>query len=155
MQTKITLDWFEVAMASHVGWLRQVHSLKDNRKSGAKLNTAGWTEHCEGACGEYAVAKFLGITWNGSVDTFKADDLPGIQVRTRSKHDYELIVRKHDTEETNWILVTGVAPDFWVRGWMPGSKAKQSQWLRDYGGRPEAYFIPTKELLPMDTFGKN
>lgn len=151
----VLLDWYEVSMASHVGWLRQVHAIKDSRKQSAGMQTAGWTEHCEGACGEYAAAKCLGLIWTGTVDTFKDDDLPGIQVRTRSKHNYELIVRKHDTDDTNWVLVTGVSPRFWVRGWLPGSKAKQSKWLRDYGGGPEAYFIPTSELLPISELKKS
>jgi hypothetical protein len=145
----VKLEWYEVAMASHVGWLRQVQSVRNNLKNSAGFNGAGWTEHCEGACGEYAVAKVLGIPWTGTVDTFKSDDLPGIQVRTRSKHNYDLIVRKHDSDTAIWILVTGISPNYKVHGWILGADAKKQQWLREYAGRPEAFFVPTSELKPM------
>lgn len=153
-QNKIVLTWHEVALASHVGWMRNISSMRDKRTKGAGLTTAGWTEHCEGACGELALAKKLGLYWNGSIDTFSANDLPGLQVRTRSRPEYELIIRPQDSDDAIWVLLTGQSPEFWVRGWIRGREAKQKEWLRSYGNRPEAYFVPTDRLHPVEELGR-
>jgi hypothetical protein len=97
-----------------------------------------------------AVAKLLGIFWDGSVNTWKAHDLPGLQVRTRSRHDYELLVRPGDDHQATWVLVTGRCPEYRVRGWIVGIDAKQKQWLHGYGGRPPAYFVPHAALRPVE-----
>jgi hypothetical protein len=110
----------------------------------------GWSEHIEGACGEIAVAKLLGIFWDGSVNTWKANDLPGLGVRTRSRHDYDLIVRPSDDDHASWVLVTGRCPHYRVHGWITGAAAKRPEFLKNYGGRPAAYFVPASELRRMD-----
>lgn len=147
---KVTLTWYEVAMASHVGWMRQLKAMTAGKVDRHGYDGAGWSEHCEGACGEMALAKGLRIYWDGSVDTWAAHDLPGLQVRTRSKHDYELIVRPVDADDSPWVLVTGKAPSYWVRGWMLGSEAKRPEWMQSHGGRPAAYFVPHSALRPVD-----
>lgn len=140
-------------MASEVGRMRKLASLKNGNKHTHGFDGIGWSEDIEGACGELAVAKFLGIYWNGSVNTFKAPDLPnGIQVRTRSKHDYDLIVRTGDPDNERFILVTGRCPEFRIQGWLYGRDAKQDQFRQTFGGRPEAFFVPVDHLNPMDTF---
>lgn len=146
----ITLTWNEVAMASEIGRLRHLSSVRAGRTPGYGFAGVGWTEHCEGACGELAVAKALGRYWDGSINTFSADDLPGLQIRTRSKHEYELIVRPQDSDDATWVLVTGVAPHYRVRGWLGGKDAKRDEWLRDYGNRPKAYFVPHEALRPIE-----
>lgn len=98
-----------------------------------------------------AVAKLMGIYWPGSVNTFKAHDLPGLEVRTRSEHAYELIVREDDDPDTLFVLVTGKCPEYYVRGFIKGSDAfSRPQWLRDHGGREPAYFIPHASLSPTE-----
>jgi len=136
-------------MASEIGRLRQLAALKNHRVDQFGYNGLGWTEHIEGACGELAVAKTLNTYWNGSVDTFKENDLPGIQVRTRSSHTYDLIVRPEDDDLAYWVLVTGRCPKYVVRGYVTGEFAKQSRWLHEYGGRPAAYFVPQDQLQPI------
>lgn len=151
MQDRIELTWFEVAMASHVGWMRQLTSLRAGRQDRHGFDGLGWAEHIEGACGELAVAKLLGVFWNGSVDTFDAADLPrGLQVRTRSLDTYELLVRPNDHDGARFVLVTGKAPLFWVRGWILARDAKRDEWMQNHGGRPSAYFVPHVALRRID-----
>jgi hypothetical protein len=149
--TKVTLAWYEYAMASEQGRLRQMASIRAGRLDQHGFEGCGWDAHIEGACGEQAVAKCLNIYWSGGVDVFKADDLPGIQVRTRSLHSYDLIVRPCDPDDTIWVLVTGRCPSYDVRGWILGSAAKQDRWLRTHGNRPPAFFVPAAELAHIDT----
>lgn len=145
----ITLTQAEAAMASEIGRLRQLHALFRGWRSAHGCEGLGWDEHIEGACGELAVARALSIYWDGSLDTFKADDLPGLQIRTRSKDYYELLVRPGDDESAKWVLVTGTCPEYTIRGWIEGSKTKRPEWLKSYGGRAEAYFVPQSELRPI------
>lgn len=137
-------------MASHVGWMRQLAAVRAGRPDRHGYEGDGWSEHIEGACGEIAVAKALGLYWNGSVDTFKlGDDVPGLQVRTRSRDTYELIVRPNDPDDATWVLVTGRTPMFWIRGWIFGRDAKRQEWMQNHGGRPSAYFVPHVALRPL------
>lgn len=150
MSDVVTLNWHEVATASHVGWMRQIKALQSDKHNTHGYTGEGWSEHCEGACGEMAVAKYLERYWNGSVNTWKSDDLPGIQVRTRSQHDYQLIVRPRDDDQAAFVLVTGRSPSYRVRGYITGADAKRPEWLQTYGGRPAAYFVPTLNLNDIE-----
>ena len=150
MFIEVTLSWHEAAMASHVGWMRHLAAIKAGKPDLHGFDGDGWSEHCEGACGEIAVAKALDTFWDGSVNTWKSDDLPGIQVRTRSRHEFDLIVRPSDDDDARWVLVTGKCPHYRVHGWITGHEAKRSEWLQRYGGRPAAYFVPSSNLWSMD-----
>lgn len=144
----VTLQWFEVYQAGMVGVKRQLAALKDGRpdQHGADSDN-GWTLHVEGAAGEMAFAKALGAYWSGSVNTFKDADIgTDIQVRWRSKAYYDLIVRPSDSDDDIFALVLGAIPNLSVVGWIRGADAKQERWLRTYGGRPPAWFVPQDEL---------
>lgn len=146
----VTLTWHEVLMASEIGRTRQLEAIRRYRADRHGFAGAGWSEHIEGACGELAVAKSLGVYWDGAINTFSREDLPDLQVRTRSRHDYDLIVRPQDSDDHIWVLVTGKCPTYRVRGWIRGRDAKQPLWERTHGDRPPAYFVPALELYPMD-----
>lgn len=146
---KITLTNSEMVMAALIGCHRHIASLRLKQAHGA---TDTWTLNIEGACGELAAAKALNLFWDGSVNTFSAPDLqPNIQVRTRSKSDFGLIVRKKDNDDEIFVLVTGVSPTFVVHGWIYGKDAKQEKWIQTYGDRPAAYFVPQSALHPIGT----
>lgn len=138
-------------MASDVGRMRHLASLKAGRKDAYGYDGLGWSEHIEGACGEMALAKCLGIYWDGSVNSFKSEDLPGIQIKTRSREDYELIVRPADSRESAYVLVTGKCPSYEIKGWIRGDDAMKDEWLQSHGGRPPAYFVPHLALRPLGT----
>lgn len=94
-----------------------------------------------------ALAKCLGLYWSPTVNVFKDADIGrDIQVRTRSKHEWDLIVRPQDNDDDTFYLVTGVCPSFIVQGSILGRDAKRKEWLRDYGKRPPAYFVPKRML---------
>lgn len=145
----ITLTESEWTMAALIGCRRHIASKNLSQAYGA---TDTWTPNIEGACGELAAAKALNLFWDGGVNTFSAPDLkPNIQVRTRSKHSYELIVRQQDKDNEIFVLVTGVSPNYIVHGWIYGGDAKQEKWKQNYGNRPTAFFIPSTALHPLET----
>jgi hypothetical protein len=135
-------------MAAAVGLRRQLAAMRDGRQDRHGLDPEqGWRVHIEGACGELAVAKFLGRYWDGSVDTFRSiPDLGQAEIRTRSKHSYELLIRKDDDPTKVYIHVTGRAPHFRVRGWLRGWDAQREEWWQNHGGREYAWFVPCDVL---------
>lgn len=134
-------------MGATVGVTRQISSLRKGLKDSYGFKGDGWGAHIEGDCGELAAAKALNRYWGGSVDTFKrGGDVGPIQVRTRSKPHYELIVREDDPDDAIFVLLTGSCPTYEVVGTIKGSEAKQPEWLKTHGGRPPAYFVPHEAL---------
>ena len=111
-----------------------------------------WTTSIEGAAGEYVVAKVLdrypsGLVFGGSYVVADVGDR--IHVRTRTKDHYDLIVRDRDPDDEPFVLVTGHAPRYTVRGWIYGRDAKREDWRQTYGGGVPAYFVPQSALRPL------
>lgn len=147
IQTEIMLSPLELSIAAYVGMVRQITSLKNGRldQHGCEVDK-GWQVHIEGACGERALAKALGIYDCISVNSFSAPDVGGVQVRTRSKHEYELIVREGDAEDEMFVLLTGLNGRYKIRGGIVGRDARRPEWLKEHGAREAAYFVPQAAL---------
>jgi hypothetical protein len=147
----VTLSWSEVSTAADVGKFRQIRSLQKALKDKHGFNGEdGWTIHVEGAAGEMAFAKVMNVYWSMACDVFKAPDIGGnVQIRTRSKDNYELIVRPDDRDTDVFVLVTGRIPNFCVRGWIVGRDAKRAEWSKTYANRPAAFFVPQSELKDL------
>lgn len=148
----VRLSKAEMLMASSVGAMRQISSLAAGRDDAHGAAGNGWQMHIEGAMGELAAAKAMGRFWSGTINSFGGADMGArIQVRTRSRHDYDLIVRDNDQDDHLFILVTGEAPEYRVRGWISGSESKRDCWRKSPNGRPEAWFVPASALHPLVT----
>lgn len=152
-EMRVSLKYTQVMTGAMVGLMREVKSRQAGLKHiGGSIGdlSKGWGINIEGALGEMAVAQALGLYWSGSVDTFTSEPDVGIyEVRTRSKHEYELLIRPKDKDDTIYIHVTGLAPDFWIRGWMYAREAKRDEWKQTYGDRHPAWFVPNEMLHPM------
>jgi hypothetical protein len=151
MATDVLLSKLEAVSAINVGAMRHLSSLLAGRKD--KHGASGaWDLHINGALGEMVVCKFLGVYWSCSIDAFKRPDIgDNIQVKTRSRHDYELIVRSDDNPDHVFILVTGQCLKYRVHGWLRGGDARRPEWLKTHGGREPAHFAPQSALEPMET----
>jgi len=147
----VSLTWGELGFAMWIGAVRQLQNLKAGRTDAhGRGADDGWTAHIEGAAGEMALAKAMGVYWSGALGNLKADDVGPLQVRTRSSHSYDLIVHKTDPDDRAFVLLTGRAPHFIARGWIRGDDAKREEWWADPAkGRP-AYFVPQAELHPIE-----
>jgi hypothetical protein len=145
----VTLEWYELGRAALVGVSRNVEALRMGCQNRMPINDE-WSIHILGASGECAFAKAAGRYWSGGVNTFKASaDVGQIEVRTRSKHTYDLIVRKDDSDDSVFVLVTGGPADFLVHGWILGRDAKQRQFVANHGNHGAAYFVPSSALRPL------
>jgi hypothetical protein len=149
----IKLSWSELANAAMIGIYRHMMAVSKGLPDKHGREGLGWNDHVEGAAGEMAAAKACNLYWCAPVNTFKngGDVGDSLQVRTRSRHEYELIVRPDDRDGDCFVLVTGKAPDFIVRGWMSGADAKQDDWWKTHGDRPGAWFVPQSALREIAT----
>ncbi len=146
---EVRLEPFELALSTPVGCRRYMSALYKGLKDGHGLDPEvdGWAIHIEGAAGELAFAKATNRYWSGSVDTFKrGGDVGLFQVKTRSKHKYDLLVRPGDKDDDTFVLVTGQIPVFRVRGWCLGWEAKLAKFSQTHGDRPAAFFVPVDQL---------
>lgn len=118
----------------------------------------GLSFHIEGARGEIAFGKASGRYWSPSVNTFSlpdffAEDLKlGIQVRRRSREDYELLVRPVDFQKNPthaYVHITGAEHRFTLRGYRICRDCARDEWKQAHGGRPPAWFVPNKDLWPV------
>lgn len=154
--TEVVLSPSEFEVAATVGVRRQAEALRRNLPDksglkGASVRGKGRLDlHLMGACGEAAFAKAFDRFWGGSNLTFRSSpDVAGLEVRTRSRHDYELIVRGNDADDKAYVLVTCEDDQllaFWIRGWKLGRDAKREEWRKAHGGRDAEFFVPHVHL---------
>jgi hypothetical protein len=124
------------------------------RNGGAWKGSKALDIHLLGAAGEVAVASYLGMKEHLFKETEArrgSDDLPGIDVKTRSRHSYDLIVQRQSDPNKKFVLVTIEGRQTLIHGWCYGKDAMQNQFWKDPArGRP-AYFVPQNFLCPMES----
>ena len=147
----------ERTLAMEEGMRRQgVNEAKGlrGRNGGAWKGSKALDIHLLGAAGEVAVASYLGMKEHLFKETEArrgSDDLPGIDVKTRSRHQYDLIVQKNENACKKFVLVTIESQKTFLHGWCYGHEALQERfWADPARGRP-AYFVPKEVLRCMDT----
>ena len=147
----------ERSLAREEGMRRQgVNEAKGlrGRNGGAWKGSKALDIHLLGAAGEVAVASYLGMKEHLFKETEArrgSDDLPGIDVKTRSRHQYDLIVQKNEIACKKFVLVTIESQKTLLHGWCYGHEALQERfWADPARGRP-AYFVTKEYLRPMET----
>lgn len=151
--SEITLTPEELHMCATIASCRHIESLVSGRRDrhGAANSDNGLGKHFDGACGELAFCKARDLHWGGTVNSFKGADVGrNVQVRTRSEHGYDLIVRSDDSDLDWFVLVTGKPPTFVVRGYIRGRDAKRAEWIHNHGGHGPAYFVPQSALRAFE-----
>jgi hypothetical protein len=123
------------------------------RNGGAWQGSKALDIHLLGAAGEMAVASHLGmkhLLYKETQAKKGSDDLPGMDIKTRSKHSYDLIVQKNEDPRKKFVLVTIQDKTTLIHGWCYGHEAtKEEYWADPARGRP-AYFVPKKALRSID-----
>lgn len=144
---QITLTRFEIEMAAMVGCHRQIEALLGKFQDNLSNGSLGWNEHVEGASAELALAKALGIYWDGSVNTFKRSDIGiNIQVRSTTRPDGKLIIRPKDNPDDFYVLIRGKVPTFDIMGHIQGCKAMIDSYQFNPGAHSPAWFVPAEAL---------
>lgn len=150
---KVTLSLEEIAMAASVAVHRGIDAIKYDRQNQHGFQGNGWTENIEGYGAELAVAKVLNVYYSaGAGKGFKGADVSDkIQVRWASQSNYRLIVRAPDQTDHVYVLVTGEAPTYDIKGFIPGQYAKTDKYKDNPGnGRPDAWWVPQSDLKSIE-----
>jgi len=133
---------------------RQCRKSRNNGGEKAEKGELALRYHLLGAAGEMAVASYLDIEHELFKDEEArrdSDDLPGIDVKTRSNHRHDLIVQRGSNPQKKFVLVTIENQQTLLRGWCYGYEAMQERfWADPARGRP-AYFVAQDNLRPMET----
>lgn len=149
---KVTLSPEEIAMGAAVAVHRGIEAIRQERQNNHGFVGNGWGENIEGYCAEMAVSKAL-KTYYGAGDGqgFKGADVSDkIQVRWASQENYRLIIRPADRTDYFYVLVTGIAPTYTIRGFIHGFDAKKDHYFDNpRNGRPDAWWIPQAALQPI------
>jgi hypothetical protein len=155
---KVTLTGMEIWLAKQCATMRHSESIASGRKDAHGFDGSvkdGWLAHYNGAGGEIASARTMNRFWVPNVNRFKAPDLePNIQVKTRSRDDYDLLIRPDDNPAHVFVLVTGSVPHFTVHGWIEGRDGMRDEWKKEHGGRPAAWFVPQRALWPISVLSE-
>ena len=109
--------------------------------------------HLIGAAGEMAVAALLDMEHFLYQETMakrgSADLPPNIDVKTRARHYYDLVVQLDEKPGKIFVLVTIENRQTFVHGWIKSEDAMKDQWKKEHvKGRP-AFFVPKHHLLPL------
>ena len=147
---RVRLSHSELMTAAFAGVMRHVAARKKKAKQAYGQSSVGWSEHIEGAAGEKAFAKALNRYWSNELAATpnKKPDVANYEVRTRTRHDYDLVVREND-DESLVALVTGSCGDYMVRGWIRAGDAKRPEWFTSHADRPPQYYVPQSALKPF------
>jgi len=138
----------EMWEADELGNARDLASTRkgDKDKFGA---VGGKYIHQLGARGEAVFSKATGLPWHKAINRYSRPDVGEFEVKTRTLHSYDLLVRPK--AKFPHVLVTGTGPSFIIWGWIDARDAFRQEWLKNYGeDRPPAYFVPKSALLSID-----
>lgn len=120
------------------------------RNGGSERGTDALRIHLLGAAGEMAVASYLGLKDFLFTETRAVKgscDLPGnIDVKTRNRHNRDLIVQFDDAPYKNYWLVTIENKIIRIHGWIPHVECALEEFKADPAGGRSAYFVPQKRL---------
>ena len=148
----------EVYQAAQAGVMRRIASMQNGNNKNIHAYKSDWATDIDGACAELAVAKYYGVYWEPSVNTFhkQSDVSNGYEVRSTPKPDGCLIVRGNDKEDRTYILVICDSPtSFRLVGSKKVTDCKVDRFYRkgDQLGR-NAWFVPQDALddLPSKDF---
>lgn len=136
---------------------RQSHNESMNlrgRNRGPSRGPAALGAHLLGAAAEMAVASYLDMREHlFSLDRpiRGSSDLPGIEIKCRSKHGYDLLVQLDDNlEDKRYVLVTIQDKKTLIVGWIDGKSIPESATIKEYAkGRP-AYAVPQGRLRHIE-----
>lgn len=159
MPVKIVLSPDDLALAEAEAVRRQSQNESKNLRGRNKAPNRGEKAlkmHLLGCLGEVAVAELLEMRehlFQAQNAVRGSADLPGnIEVKTRSKHAYDLLVQLDDDLRKTFVLAThegGNVVQVW--GWIRGREAARKEWIREFvRGRP-CYAVPQKALNPVES----
>jgi len=156
---RVVLTEDDLRIAERVGKERQ----KTFNRSGyydKRCTYSGEDAHVQGAKTESAVAKGLGVRWDGevfSLEEFLRNrqsyfDVGGeVEVRSTKYSNGRLIIKKHDKDDAPFVLVIVRGNNTYdLMGWCYGREGKRQEWWLEMGYGLPQYYVPQSELKPIE-----
>ena len=149
----VTLSLAEMLHGTSLGVIRLYESHNHRGKHKHGFYNSSLDPLCinvQGAIGEIVVAKAQNLYFMPTVNTFKAADIgSNVQVRLRTKHEWQMIVRDDDDPDHIFVHVTGSGPVYCIRGWAYGKDVMKPEYRQNHGNRIESWFVPEEALKPF------
>jgi hypothetical protein len=123
---KVRLELYEMQLACLVGKARNLSALVKSSKDAYPSDSQNaWGQHIDGAGAELAFAKFIGLYWDGSVDTYRSGtgDLPFTHVDVKHSRDGKWKVKERDRGEL--VLVRGTMPEYIIEAYCTAEDVKK------------------------------
>ncbi len=78
-------------------------------------------------------------------------DVGDVDVRSSSKPNGALIIRRNDDPNKKYYLLIGLNGEYEIKGWLYGIEAMKDQfWTSKDTGRPPVWFVPQEYLTSVD-----
>lgn len=126
------------------------------RNGGASAGELALFYHQIGAAGEVAVASYLGLKeylFKEERPSRDSYDLPfRIDVKTRTRHCYDLIVQLDDKSDKIYWLVTIQNKEVRIHGWIKHCDCAKPEFIKDPANGRKAYFVPKYCLNAPESF---
>lgn len=152
---KVRLDECEISLGMAVGCWRHARVIREGLKAGhGEAGATDLVRHMNGALGELALAKALGVYWGGSSADFGKDgDVARFEVRTTSHERGSLIAYPNDPPGRLLVLV--VLGPTWARiaGYISAGNARlvgsppPPRMVRP--GSPQQWWVAQERLTPI------
>jgi hypothetical protein len=145
----ILLDWNELIVAAECGIMRRINSLRKGRDDGCHFTAdKAWSADIDACGAELGVGKYLGIYFVPLINTFKASDVAGYEVRSTALANGKLIVRPKDGGASTMLLVVTQLPRMTLIGTFPAIEARcEKFWQGD------AWWVPQEFLYDLPNVG--
>jgi hypothetical protein len=147
------LDWDDFTLAIDSGIKRQLSAIRDGRQDAHGFDGFGWGEHIEGCASELCFARITSQEWDPKVGLITPGDVgDDIEIRCTKHERGHMIVYESNPTAHRFVLATGTAPQYWMRGWLPGVSAKAKTLFREKREGGGAFWVPQSALIPMSEF---
>jgi hypothetical protein len=164
MSNTIQFTMNEIIVAAKIGTYREFDSItrghvRDHNTNATRHQSIRWQNAIMGFLGEIAVSKYLNVPITSKDLHFKRLDVGNIiEVRTSDYDNPHLLLHPIDSDNAICVLVRIHYPEqnlpiAYLLGWIPAHEGKQMKYWRHIGN-PPCYWIPSKELNPMENLFK-
>lgn len=142
----ITLDREDKIWAATVGVTRKIW-WDELGKHDIFEHSEVWLDNIEGAMAELAYARWRGVEWPASINTFsKYGDVGGEEIRWTKYECGHLPLQPHDKPNRFYWLVTGEGGYYKIRGRIQGAWGITAEFW-DETQRHPCYMVPQHRLV--------
>jgi len=151
----VHLDDFEWLYGMILGWAQFREATRNGRYDSDNFKNPDRPQDrlgqsINGKCGELAYCKWRGIFYEPRMNGFKGPDAESdVQIRALSEHWYKLPHKTRDNPNHRYLLMTGWAPVYVMRGWMPGVECRRDEFWDEAKGQ---WMVPQQNLWSMETW---